>query len=87
MLLLAIISNPKQYLSLISSIKTCLTHIENIIENHSPSTYKPISTHTTGDSKAPPPPVPPKPIRMQKPVVPPKPTSKQDELLGKNYLY
>ncbi|GAA5803979.1 hypothetical protein HPULCUR_009464 [Helicostylum pulchrum] len=72
--------HPKQYLSLISSIKTCLTHIENIIENHSPSTYKPVSIQNTGDSKAPPPPVPPKPIRMQKPVVPPKPL-KQDELL------
>ncbi|GAA5812205.1 hypothetical protein MFLAVUS_005655 [Mucor flavus] len=71
---------PKQYSTLISSIKTCLTHIENIIENHSPSAYKPVSIQNTGDSKAPPPPVPPKPIRMQKPVVPPKPL-KQEELL------
>lgn len=70
-LLLAIISSPKQYASLLSSIKTCLQHIENIIETHSPATYNPISRQTTGDQKRPP--LPPKPSRMQKPVVPPKP--------------
>lgn len=54
-----------------------MTHIENIIENHSPTaaaTQKPISRQTTGDSqKGPKPPLPPKPSRMQKPVIPPKP--------------
>ncbi|KAL7330716.1 hypothetical protein PS15p_205622 [Mucor circinelloides] len=67
----SIISSPKQYASLLSSIKTCLQHIENIIETHSPATYNPISRQTTGDQKRPP--LPPKPSRMQKPVVPPKP--------------
>ncbi|KAK4515198.1 60S ribosomal protein L2 [Mucor velutinosus] len=67
----SIISSPKQYASLLSSIKTCLQHIETIIETHSPATYNPISRQTTGDQKRPP--LPPKPSRMQKPAVPPKP--------------
>ncbi|CEP20059.1 hypothetical protein [Parasitella parasitica] len=67
----SIISSPKQYALLLSSIKTCLLHIENIIETHSPATYNPISRQTTGDQKRPP--LPPKPSRMQKPAVPPKP--------------
>lgn len=82
---LAVISSPKQYLTLLSSIRTCLTHVEAIITSHSP-----ISRQPTGDSKAPPPPVPPKPSRMQKPAVPPKPKQeKHDELLGnkKNGVY
>ncbi|KAG2190985.1 hypothetical protein INT46_000232 [Mucor plumbeus] len=67
----SIISSPKQYTSLLSSVKTCLQHIENIIGTHSPATYNPISRQATGDQKRPP--LPPKPSRMQKPVVPPKP--------------
>lgn len=80
----SIVSSPKHYSSLISSINTCLTHIENIIEHHSPAAFTTISRQTTGDSKAPRPPLPPKPSRMQKPTVPPKPSNKlntkQDEL-------
>ncbi|CAO3697064.1 unnamed protein product [Rhizopus stolonifer] len=45
--------------------------MENIIETHAPKT---ISRQTTGDSKGPPPPLPPKPSRIQKPLVPPKPS-------------
>ncbi|KAI8644299.1 ras guanine nucleotide exchange factor domain-containing protein [Parasitella parasitica] len=67
----SIISSPKQYALLLSSIKTCLLHIENIIEKHSTTTYTPIGRQTTGDQKRPP--LPPKPSRMQKPAVPPKP--------------
>lgn len=67
---LAIVSSPKQHAILISTIKSCLNHIEYIIETHSP---KAISRQTTGDSKGPPPPLPPKPSRIQKPLVPPKP--------------
>ena len=65
-----------------------MTHIENIIENHSPA-LKTVSRHTTGDAKIPRPPLPPKPTRMQKPTIPPKPAPrpdaapKQDELPGK----
>jgi hypothetical protein len=73
--ILAIISSPKQYASLLTSIKTSLSHIETIIETHSPTAYKTISRQTTGDSKnAPRPPLPPKPSRIQKPVIPPKPS-------------
>ncbi|KAG0934634.1 hypothetical protein G6F57_000518 [Rhizopus arrhizus] len=66
----SIVSSPKQHAILISTIKSCLNHIEYIIETHSP---KAISRQTTGDSKGPPPPLPPKPSRIQKPLVPPKP--------------
>lgn len=67
-----------------------MNHVETIITTHSP-----VTRHTTGGvDKAPPPPVPPKPSRMQKPVIPPKPKQPQpqqqeqehDELLG-NYLF
>ncbi|KAI8993453.1 ras guanine nucleotide exchange factor domain-containing protein [Pilobolus umbonatus] len=67
----AIISNPKQYLTLISSIKSCLTYIENIIDSHSPNKTS-IPKQLTGDK--PPPPLPPKPSRINKPIIPPKPT-------------
>ncbi|KAI8367268.1 ras guanine nucleotide exchange factor domain-containing protein [Blakeslea trispora] len=64
----SIVSSPKHYHQLITSTKTCLSHIESIIEHHSPSTIQ----HT--DAKIPRPPLPPKPSRMQKPLVPPKPS-------------
>lgn len=67
-LFLAIISIPKQHAILISAIKTCLLHIESIIESHST-----ISRQMTGESKQVPPPLPPKPTKIQKPLVPPKP--------------
>lgn len=81
----AIISQPKQYSALISAMRTCLTHIESIIETHSPaakpkpgvvSEERPTSTTSTTISKAPPPPLPPKPSRIHnnKPNVPPKPS-------------
>ncbi|KAI9480901.1 MAG: ras guanine nucleotide exchange factor domain-containing protein [Benjaminiella poitrasii] len=71
----SIVSSPKQHSILLSSIRTCLAHIENILEQHSPTAHQPISNHTTGDSKLMPrPPKPPKPSKMQKPMIPPKPT-------------
>ncbi|RCI03285.1 Ral guanine nucleotide dissociation stimulator-like 1 [Rhizopus stolonifer] len=81
----SIISSPKHYHQLILSIKTCLSHIEDMIEHHSPSA---VQQH---DAKIPRPPLPPKPSRIQKPLVPPKPvhvnsrpsspTLKENELL------
>ena len=88
---LAIVSQPKQYAALISAMRTCLSHIENILETHSPvSPLNRISPNTTnsdhssvttaatatviGHNKAPPPPLPPKPSRIQKPSIPPKPS-------------
>ncbi|KAI7906630.1 ras guanine nucleotide exchange factor domain-containing protein [Cokeromyces recurvatus] len=71
----SIVSSPKQYLALLSSIRTCLTHVENIIEQHSPTALQPASSQTTSDSKLlSRPPKPPKPSKMQKPTIPPKPT-------------
>ncbi|KAI8365835.1 ras guanine nucleotide exchange factor domain-containing protein [Choanephora cucurbitarum] len=64
----SIVSSPKHYHQLIASTKTCLSHIESIIEHHSPSAIQ----HT--DAKIPRPPLPPKPSRMQKPLIPPKPS-------------
>ncbi|KAI7849873.1 ras guanine nucleotide exchange factor domain-containing protein [Circinella umbellata] len=68
-------------------MRTCLSHIENILETHSPvsplSRMSPSTTSsdhltttgtTMGHSKAPPPPLPPKPSRIQKPSIPPKPS-------------
>ncbi|ORZ19841.1 ras guanine nucleotide exchange factor domain-containing protein [Absidia repens] len=70
----AIISQPKQYASLISAMRTCLSHMEHIIETHSPGTPARILAQHTGDSnKLPKPPLPPKPSRIHKPVLPPKP--------------
>lgn len=70
----AIISQPKQYAALISAMRTCLSHIEHIIETHSPGTPARILPQHTGDStKIPKPPLPPKPSRIHKPVLPPKP--------------
>ncbi|KAI7874898.1 ras GEF [Lichtheimia hyalospora FSU 10163] len=66
----SIVSQPKQYTALISAVHTCLTHIEHIIDTHSPSKNQipePIVP------KSPRPPLPPKPSRIQKPVIPPKP--------------
>ncbi|KAG1180082.1 hypothetical protein G6F70_002997 [Rhizopus microsporus] len=64
----SIISIPKQHVVLLSAIRTCLLHIESIIESHST-----ISRQMTGESKQVPPPLPPKPTKIQKPLVPPKP--------------
>ncbi|CAO3615644.1 unnamed protein product [Cunninghamella echinulata] len=56
-------------------MRTCLTHIENIIESHTPGIPTKIQPQNTGDSqKFPKPPLPPKPSRIHKPVLPPKPT-------------
>ncbi|KAI9031904.1 ras guanine nucleotide exchange factor domain-containing protein [Phycomyces nitens] len=76
----AIIGKPKHYSTLISTMRLCMDHVESVIERHSPAPprtinqtrHPPIVAQTTGDSKAPPP-LPPKPSRMQKPVLPPKP--------------
>ncbi|KAG0166349.1 Ras-specific guanine nucleotide-releasing factor RalGPS1 [Apophysomyces sp. BC1034] len=68
----SIVSKPKQYASLLSTTRDCLTHIESIIERHSPSARVP--EHRTGDSNKAPPPLPPKPSRIQKPHLPPKPS-------------
>ncbi|KAI8377446.1 ras guanine nucleotide exchange factor domain-containing protein [Radiomyces spectabilis] len=75
----SIISKPQQYNALLSTMRNCLTHIETIIEQHSPASptpprrVKPVSPHHTGDSASKPP-LPPKPSRIQKPSIPPKPT-------------
>ncbi|KAF7727197.1 hypothetical protein EC973_007895 [Apophysomyces ossiformis] len=69
----SIVAKPKQYTTLLSTTRTCLTHIESIIERHSPTAR--IPEQRTGDSaKAAPPPLPPKPSRIQKPHLPPKPS-------------
>jgi hypothetical protein len=73
------VSVPKQHAVLVSSIKSCLTHIETMIETHSAVARKPA------------PPLPPKPSRINKPTIPPKPTRvsrppspvKEVELQGK----
>ncbi|KAI9317545.1 ras guanine nucleotide exchange factor domain-containing protein [Dichotomocladium elegans] len=77
----AIVSQPKQYSAFISAMRTCLTHIEHIIETHSPTivttapTEQPSSPRAATFSKMPPPPLPPKPPRIQqKPTIPPKPS-------------
>ncbi|KAI8334950.1 ras guanine nucleotide exchange factor domain-containing protein [Chlamydoabsidia padenii] len=72
----SIISQPKQYATLISIARTCLSHLEHIIETHSPGAPTRIPTQHTGDStKFPKPPLPPKPSRIQnKPFLPPKPS-------------
>ncbi|KAI8984399.1 ras guanine nucleotide exchange factor domain-containing protein [Mycotypha africana] len=70
----SIVSSPKHYAQLLATMRTCLIHIENIIENHSPAALKTVSQQTTGDSKINRPPLPPKPSKMQKPVLPPKPS-------------
>ncbi|KAI9271398.1 ras guanine nucleotide exchange factor domain-containing protein [Sporodiniella umbellata] len=66
----SIVSSPKHHFALLSTLKICIDHLEHIIEIHSP---KQISKQTTNDSKAPPPPLPPKPLKGQRPLVPPKP--------------
>ncbi|KAL0084006.1 ras guanine nucleotide exchange factor domain-containing protein [Phycomyces blakesleeanus] len=77
----AIIGKPKNYSIVINTMRLCMDHIENMIERHSPAPprtlpnqtrHPPIIAQTTGDSKAPPP-LPPKPSYIQKPVLPPKP--------------
>lgn len=87
MFIVAIVTTPRQYPVLLDSLKTCLTHIEAIIE-----------TNSSGIQKAPPPPLPPKPSRI-KPAVPPRPPppippppppsppARQVELQGKNRRY
>ncbi|KAI7869201.1 ras guanine nucleotide exchange factor domain-containing protein, partial [Spinellus fusiger] len=75
----SIIGQPRHYSVLITTMRTCLDHIEHIIHTHSPSPPRtiarpaPLSAQHTGDLKAPPP-LPPKPSRMQKPILPPKPS-------------
>ncbi|KAI8081606.1 ras guanine nucleotide exchange factor domain-containing protein [Halteromyces radiatus] len=70
----SIISQPKQYSSLITAMRTCLSHMEHIIETHTPGTPARLQPQHTGDSqKFPKPPLPPKPSRIHKPVLPPKP--------------
>ncbi|KAI8342090.1 ras guanine nucleotide exchange factor domain-containing protein [Chlamydoabsidia padenii] len=72
----SIISQPKQYASLISALRISLSHMEHIIETHSPGAPTRIPAQHTGDSvKFPKPPLPPKPTRIHnKPNLPPKPT-------------
>ncbi|KAI9491348.1 hypothetical protein BDB00DRAFT_833228 [Zychaea mexicana] len=81
----SIVSQPKQYAALISAMRTCLSHIENILETHSPmsptnrifpnsdASSSAAAAAAAAHSKAPPPPLPPKPSRIQKPSIPPKP--------------
>ncbi|KAI8888745.1 ras GEF, partial [Backusella circina FSU 941] len=57
----SIVTSPRQYPILLDSLKTCLAHIESIIESNS-----------SVIQKASPPPLPPKPSRI-KPTVPPRP--------------
>jgi hypothetical protein len=82
--IVAIVTTPRQYPVLLDSLKTCLTHIEAIIE-----------TNSSGIQKAPPPPLPPKPSRIKPavpprpppPIPPPAPPARQVELQGKNRKY
>ncbi|ORX62883.1 ras GEF [Hesseltinella vesiculosa] len=66
----SVVASPKHWPVLISTMRTCLTHMEQIISSHSP--MAPQQPQLTGDSIKKPP-VPPKPSRMHKPNVPPKP--------------
>ncbi|KAG1467299.1 hypothetical protein G6F56_004483 [Rhizopus delemar] len=74
----SIVSSPKHYIALLSTLKICLSHLEHIIETHSPKT---IPKQTTGDSKGHPPPLPPKP-KIQRPLVPPKPARVSTAILA-----
>ncbi|KAI8137088.1 ras guanine nucleotide exchange factor domain-containing protein [Fennellomyces sp. T-0311] len=69
----SIVSQPKQYAALISAMHSCLSHIEVILETHSMNRISSAS-EPVHHAKAPPPPLPPKPSRIQKPSIPPKPT-------------
>ena len=61
--MIAIVSKPQNTAALLSLLHWCVDHIEKVIESHSPSAIKP------------PPPLPPKPSHVSKPVLPPKPNT------------
>lgn len=63
--IVAIVSKPQNSAALLSVLHSCVDHIEKIIEYHSPSAA----------IIKPPPPLPPKPSHVSKPVLPPKPTT------------
>ncbi|KAF7720729.1 hypothetical protein EC973_006233 [Apophysomyces ossiformis] len=64
------ISKPTQYAVILSNLRTCVTHIESIIDKHAPCIVSsPLSTGTA------PPPLPPKPSRIEKPALPRRPSN------------
>ncbi|KAI7883782.1 ras GEF [Lichtheimia hyalospora FSU 10163] len=80
----SIVSRPKNYPTSMSTLNTCITHIDTIIEKHTTvpmvaprptTTTTPLMTPSSSTPKTAPPPLPPKPSRIQKPSVPPKPVS------------
>ncbi|CDH58662.1 hypothetical protein RO3G_06875 [Lichtheimia corymbifera JMRC:FSU:9682] len=80
----SIVSRPKNYPTSLSTLHTCLSYIDTIIEKHATvpmvaprpnTTTTPLMTPSSSTPKTAPPPLPPKPSRIQKPSVPPKPVS------------
>ncbi|KAI8066517.1 ras guanine nucleotide exchange factor domain-containing protein [Gongronella butleri] len=65
----SVVTSPKHWPVLISTMRACLAHLETVLETHTPA--QPQQPQLTGDQKKPP--VPPKPSRMHKPNIPPKP--------------
>ncbi|KAG0171126.1 hypothetical protein DFQ30_001492 [Apophysomyces sp. BC1015] len=66
---IAIVSKPAQCAALLLNLRTCVTHIESILVKHAPCVAA-----SSPSVIAAPPPLPPKPPRIQKPVLPRKPS-------------
>ncbi|KAI8643987.1 ras guanine nucleotide exchange factor domain-containing protein [Parasitella parasitica] len=61
----SIVSKPQNTAVLLSILRSCIDHVEKIMDHHSP----------TAANKIAPPPLPPKPSHVSKPVLPPKPST------------